>query len=103
MTLPLLAVGAVGTVGVVTHLVTPRVKEMVEAVVKNDLATATAINASLLPVYRGIFRTQGVITTKAALRLLGLPCGPVRLPLVEATPAEIEQLRCDLAAGGVRI
>ena len=48
-----------------------------------------------------MFRTQGVITTKAALALLGLPGGPVRLPLVDSTEAEIAQLRHDLAAGGV--
>ena len=41
--------------------------------------------------------------TKAALRLLGLPGGPVRLPLADATPAEVEQLRQDLTAGGVKI
>ena len=39
--------------------------------------------------------------TKAALRELGLPCGPVRLPLVDATAAQVAILRADLAAGGV--
>src|SRR5438309_1853536 len=59
--------------------------------------------ASLLPVYTGIFRTQGVILVKAALRELGLPAGPVRPPLVDATPEQIAQLRTDLAAGGVAL
>jgi len=62
---------------------------------------ARQINFSLLPVYTGMFRTQGVILTKAALTLQGLPSGPVRLPLVDATPEQIAQLRRDLAAGGV--
>jgi ABC-type enterobactin transport system permease subunit len=53
--------------------------------------------------YQGIFRNQGVILSKAALNLLGLPAGPLRLPLVEATEAEIEQLRQDLRAGGVHL
>ena len=61
------------------------------------------INESLLPVYTGIFRTQGVILTKAALQLQGLPSGPVRLPLVSATLGEIKQLREDLVAGGVSL
>jgi len=51
-------------------------------------------------VYSGIFRTQGVILTKAALRIQGLPAGPVRLPLVDATPEQEAQLHVDLA--GVR-
>jgi 4-hydroxy-tetrahydrodipicolinate synthase len=48
-----------------------------------------------------MFRTQGAILTKAALGLLGLPVGGVRLPLVEATPEQLAQLRTDLVAGGV--
>jgi 4-hydroxy-tetrahydrodipicolinate synthase len=38
---------------------------------------------------------------KAALSLLSLPSGPVRPPLVDATPEQIEQLRADLLAGGL--
>jgi 4-hydroxy-tetrahydrodipicolinate synthase len=48
-----------------------------------------------------MFRAQGVITTKTALALRGLPGGPLRLPLVALGAAETEQLRRDLAAGGV--
>jgi 4-hydroxy-tetrahydrodipicolinate synthase len=40
-----------------------------------------------------------VILAKAALALAGLPGGPVRPPLVDATPAEVARLRDDLAAG----
>jgi 4-hydroxy-tetrahydrodipicolinate synthase len=101
LNLPLLALGAVGVVSVVGHLVGPRLAELIAAVESGDLVKARAINESLLPVYTGIFRTQGVILVKAALRELGLPAGPVRPPLVDATPEQIAQLRTDLAAGGV--
>jgi 4-hydroxy-tetrahydrodipicolinate synthase len=103
LNLPLLAVGAVGVVSVVGHLVGTRLAELVAAVESGDLVKARAVNESLLPVYTGIFRTQGVITVKAALRALGLPAGPVRPPLVDATPEQVEQLRADLAAGGVQL
>src|ERR671938_117334 len=100
-TLPLLALGAVGVVSVVGHLVGPRLAELIAAVESGDLVKAREVNESLLPVYTGVFRTQGVILAKAALRELGLPAGPVRPPLVDATPEQIAQLRTDLAAGGV--
>jgi 4-hydroxy-tetrahydrodipicolinate synthase len=103
LNLPLLAMGAVGVVSVVGHLVGSRLAELVAAVEAGDLARAREVNDSLLPVYTGIFRTQGVILTKAALRELGLPAGPVRPPLVDATPEQITQLRADLAAGGVHL
>jgi 4-hydroxy-tetrahydrodipicolinate synthase len=102
LNLPILALGGVGFVSVVSHIVTPQLVELVNAYLAGDVARATSINLSLQPVYTGLFRTQGVILTKAALGLLGFPMGPVRLPLVDATAEEIAQLRADLAAGGVR-
>jgi 4-hydroxy-tetrahydrodipicolinate synthase len=48
-----------------------------------------------------MFRTQGVILSKAALALQGTPVGPVRLPLVDATDEQRAVLAQDLAAGGV--
>jgi 4-hydroxy-tetrahydrodipicolinate synthase len=103
VTLPLLSIGAVGVVGVPTHLVGVRTTEMVLAYENGDVARALAIHRSLLPAFTGLFRTQGVILTKAALRLVGLPGGPVRPPLVDATEAEVTQLRLDLVAAGVEL
>jgi 4-hydroxy-tetrahydrodipicolinate synthase len=100
LNLPMLVLGASGMISVVGHVVGDRLKEMALAMWAGDVATAREINAALLPVYTGIFRTQGVILTKAALRMQGLPAGPVRLPLVDATPEQEAQLRVDLA--GIR-
>ncbi|MEU1790954.1 4-hydroxy-tetrahydrodipicolinate synthase [Streptomyces sparsogenes] len=103
LNLPLLSVGAIGFVSVVGHLVTPELRALLEAHLAGDVAKATEIHQKLLPVFTGMFRTQGVITTKAALALQGLPAGPLRLPLVELTAEETEQLKRDLAAGGVQL
>jgi 4-hydroxy-tetrahydrodipicolinate synthase len=101
VTLPLLSVGAVGVVGVPTHLFGTETAEMIAAYLRGDVAGALALHRQLLPVFTGFFRTQGVILTKAALKLAGLPAGPVRPPLVDATDAQIEQLRRDAADAGV--
>ncbi|HEX6499504.1 MAG TPA: 4-hydroxy-tetrahydrodipicolinate synthase [Micromonosporaceae bacterium] len=100
-TLPLLAVGAVGVVGVPTHLFGRRTKTMIEAFERGDVAEALRLHRELLPAFLGFFRTQGVILTKAALRLRGLPAGPVRPPLVDATDAEVARLRADCAEAGL--
>ncbi|MDQ5975211.1 MAG: 4-hydroxy-tetrahydrodipicolinate synthase [Actinomycetota bacterium] len=102
LNLPLLSVGAAGMISVVGHVVGDRLKAMAEALWAGRTQEAIDINASLLPVYSGMFRTQGVILTKAALTMQGLPAGPVRLPLVDATEAQRDMLRADLALGGVR-
>lgn len=102
LNLPLLSVGAVGVVSVVGHLVGGRLREMIDAYEAGDIGAALRIHRELLPVYIGVFRTQGAILVKAALALQGFPAGPLRPPLVDATEAQINMLRDDLAAGGVK-
>lgn len=103
LTLPLLSVGAVGVVGVPTHLFGRETRAMIEAYERGDVAEALRLHHKLLPVYRGFFRTQGVILTKAALNLAGLPAGPVRSPLCDATASEIARLREDCAQAGLTL
>lgn len=102
-TLPLLAVGAVGVVGVPTHLFGRPTKAMIEAFERGEVAEALRLHHATLPAYTGFFRTQGVILTKAALAALGLPAGPVRSPLVDATESQIAQLRADCAEAGLTL
>jgi 4-hydroxy-tetrahydrodipicolinate synthase len=101
LTLPLLSVGAVGVVSVVGHALGSRIGRMISLYRAGDVEGARDLNASMIPAYVGMFRTQGAIMAKAALELLGQPGGPVRAPLVPATPEQVEQLRADLTAAGV--
>jgi 4-hydroxy-tetrahydrodipicolinate synthase len=103
LNLPLLSVGAVGFVSVCGHTVAADLKAMLNAWFSGDANKATEIHQKLLPVFTGTFRTQGAILTKAALNLMGLPGGFTRLPLVDATDAQIAQLKVDLQAGGVNL
>ena len=101
LTLPMLGVGAVGVVGTSTHFCGPQTKALIEAYERGDVAGALRLHRQLLPIFTGIFKTQGTILVKAGLKLRGRDVGPVRLPLVDATEHEIEHLREDLAAAGV--
>src|SRR3712207_3980393 len=101
---PLLALGAVGVVSVVGHLVGPRLAELIAAVESADLVKARAVNESLLPIYTGVMGGgQGAMMITAALRELHLPSGPMRPPLVDATPEQVAKLRADLTAGGIAL
>ncbi|HEY9275542.1 MAG: hypothetical protein RLY74_228 [Actinomycetota bacterium] len=103
LNLPLLSVGAVGFVSVCGHTVGSRLREMLDMWFSDKPENALKIHQELLPIFTGTFRTQGAILTKAALNLMGLPGGKVRLPLVDATPAQISQLKEDLSLGGVKL
>jgi 4-hydroxy-tetrahydrodipicolinate synthase len=96
--LPLLSVGGVGIVGTSTHFSGALTLELILAYERGDTELALRLHRQLLPIYTGIFRTQGVILVKAGLALQGRPVGGVRLPMVEATDHEISHLREDLAA-----
>ncbi|SCE75023.1 4-hydroxy-tetrahydrodipicolinate synthase [Micromonospora coriariae] len=103
LTLPALAVGGVGLVGTSTHFTGALTAQMIEAYDAGDMPTALTLHRRLLPLFTGIFRTQGTILVKAGLASLGLPAGPVRPPLVDATDDEIAQLRADFAAAGLEL
>lgn len=103
LTLPLLAIGAVGLVGTSTHFTGALAKQMIEAYGQGDSVTALALHRRLLPLFTGIFRTQGTILVKAGLAARGLPAGPVRPPLVDATDDQLAQLRADCAAAGLEL
>ena len=91
LTLPLLAVGAVGVIGVATHWAAPRFAEMIGSFAKGDLVGARQANEQLLPSYA--YETgeaaPNPIPAKAMMRVLGLPVGQCRLPLGPA-PAGLE-------------
>lgn len=83
MTLPLLAVGACGVIGVATHWAGPEMAEMLASFAKGDVDAARVTNARLVDSYA--FETcdeaPNPVPTKAMLRVLGLPGGPCRPPM----------------------
>jgi 4-hydroxy-tetrahydrodipicolinate synthase len=83
MTLPLLAVGAVGVIGTSTHWCGEIMSELVSAAVKGDLDRARQLNASLFASYEYESReiAQFALAVKVVMRALGLPAGPCRLPI----------------------
>ncbi len=82
-TLPLLAIGGTGVIGVATHWSAPEHAEMISAHAKGDVETARLVNARLLDSYD--FETWGgapqAVTTKALLRTLGIRVGLTRPPI----------------------
>ena len=105
LNLPLLALGAVGVVSVVGHIVGPRLAELIAAVESGDLVKARAVNESLLPVYTrrhgrrpGRDDDQGGAASCSA-------CPPDRCGRRWSTPPPRRSRSCaiDLAAGGIAL
>lgn len=79
--LPLLGVGGVGVVGTSTHFSGLQARAIIEAHAAGDLERAIAIHQRALPVFRGVFATQGCMMVKAALNARGWNVGTCRPPM----------------------
>lgn len=98
LTLPMLAAGAVGVVSVAGHVAARPIQEMIQAFFAGRVADALRVHRRLWPLFKVLFITTNPVPVKAAIRLSGFDCGKVRLPLVDATPKEEEQIRVVLQA-----
>ena len=84
-TLPMMAVGAVGVVSVISHLAGPAVKAMLKAATAGDYAEARRLHHELLPLAHACFLEPSPAPVKGALSRSWEPVGDVRLPLVAAS------------------
>jgi 4-hydroxy-tetrahydrodipicolinate synthase len=95
---PFAEIGGAGGVTVSSHLAGDRMKELYEAAHGGDVERARAIDRELADVYRTLFIAPAPATVKAALAMLGIDLGGVRLPLVEVDAAERAEVRRMLEA-----
>ncbi|GAA3710079.1 4-hydroxy-tetrahydrodipicolinate synthase [Microlunatus aurantiacus] len=101
LTLPLLSVGGVGVVGTSTHFSGVGMSRLIDAFVGGDPVTALEWHRRLLPIFTGVFVTQGCIMVKAGLRLQARGNGRLRPPMPPATETETASLRASLRAAGL--
>jgi 4-hydroxy-tetrahydrodipicolinate synthase len=98
LTLPMLSVGAYGIVSVASHVVGREMTSMINAFVEGRVEEAAKWHQKLLPIFQGLFLATNPTLVKAALNMSGIPVGGVRLPLVEAAPELVEEVRKRLKA-----
>ncbi len=92
MTLPLLAIGAKGVVSVASHLVGPKLQQMIQAFSYGQVQVATEIHLQLFPLFKALFATTNPIPVKQALKLQGWEVGSTRPPVCEADTAISQKL-----------
>jgi 4-hydroxy-tetrahydrodipicolinate synthase len=98
--LPFLELGGKGGILVYTHIVGPRVRELVTRFADGDAEGAREIEKELAPIIEAL-SVANPIPVKAALNMLGHDVGGHRLPLVEATEAEKTAIRGALERAGI--
>ncbi|MCL6445497.1 MAG: 4-hydroxy-tetrahydrodipicolinate synthase [Alicyclobacillus sp.] len=96
LTLPIMALGGYGVVSVASHVVGPELRAMMQAFVEGNHRTAATWHGRLLPLFDALFRVTSPAPLKAALAMMGLISGQLRLPLVEAPDDVQAELRQQL-------
>jgi 4-hydroxy-tetrahydrodipicolinate synthase len=99
LNLPILAVGGAGFISVAAHLVGRDLAEMAE-VFPSDAVKAREIHLRLVPLFAALFLEPNPGPLKAALNDRGLPAGPVRPPLADASEETLSALRTALEHAG---
>ncbi len=85
LTLPMLAVGGKGVISVIANIVPKMIVDMVEYFFKGETKKASELNQKLSPLYKTMFIETNPIPIKYAMSVLGMPSGPMRLPLTPPT------------------
>lgn len=92
-TWPMMAVGAVGVISVISHLAGEQVAAMVNAAVAGDLELARDLHRRLLPLGFACFLDPNPSPVKAALNALWEPVGNPRLPLVPSSEQTVAAIK----------
>lgn len=98
LTLPMMAVGAVGVVSVASHLAGPQIAAMVAAAAAGDWDRARKLHAALASLFEAIFLEPNPQPVKGALDAVWRPVGAPRLPLVPASVETVQAVKQALAA-----
>lgn len=97
LTLPMLALGALGVVSVASHLVGSQLQRMIQLFRSGQLDTALEIHLRLLPLFKDLFVETNPVPVKAAMQLQGWNVGSVRSPLAPLAPPSQARLKATLS------
>ncbi|NHN58008.1 MULTISPECIES: 4-hydroxy-tetrahydrodipicolinate synthase [Halorussus] len=106
LTLPMLSLGAAGTISVSANVEPERTVSLVEAGLSGDFAEAREIHEELAPLFRALFAETNPIPVKEAMEIRGYGPATLRSPLTRASEdvrAELAAILGELEAGGTEI
>ncbi|HIR56452.1 MAG TPA: 4-hydroxy-tetrahydrodipicolinate synthase [Candidatus Gallacutalibacter pullicola] len=99
--LPILALGGKGVISVFANICPAETHDICEKFFQGDLAGSRELFLKYLPLMEDLFMDVNPIPVKEAMNMMGMECGPCRLPLCEMSPAAKEKLAAALKKYGL--
>ena len=90
---PLLSLGGIGVISVLSNIAPKAAHDMVMSYLNGDHETARKFQLKMMPLISALFCEVSPIPVKAAMNLLGMEAGPLRRPLTEIEPQNLEKLK----------
>ena len=100
LTFPNLCLGGHGAISAVANVIPKEMKDICDLCAAGKYGEAREIHYRVLNLIRLLFIEPNPVPAKKALALMGLPAGPVRLPLVKMNPDNVEKLKAELKSLG---
>lgn len=88
--LPMLSIGCHGVISVASHVVGNEIQALIKAFLDGNREEATRMHLRLYKMFKGLFCATNPIPVKTAMNLMGFEAGGFRLPLTEASEAELK-------------
>ena len=98
---PMMALGAKGVISVVSNIAPEVMVKMSHLCLENDFEAASRIQIQYMDLIYALFIEVNPIPIKAAMNLLGMEAGPLRLPLCDISPENEKILRASMERMGL--
>ena len=103
LTVPMMAMGAAGTISVLSNVVPKEAVAMTDAAIAGDFATAAQLQCKLLPLINALFSEVNPIPAKAAVAAMGFGEEYLRLPLTPMEPETRQKLYAEMRKLGIEV
>ncbi len=100
---PMMALGAKGVISVASNIIPEVMVKMSHLCLENDFAAASELQIKYMDLIDALFIEVNPIPIKAAMNLLGMDAGSLRLPLCEISPKNLETLRSAMQRMGLPV
>ncbi len=100
---PLLSLGGQGVISVLSNIAPKYVHDMVMNYLNGDVQKSCQMQLDALPIIDALFCEVNPIPIKVAMNLMGLNVGPLRSPLCQMEPANVEKLKKALVDFGFEL
>jgi 4-hydroxy-tetrahydrodipicolinate synthase len=96
LNLPLLSVGAMGAISVVANVIPKQVSDMIDNFLAGNIREAERIHKKIFPLVKALFIETNPIPVKAALEMMSMMGGEIRMPLTPLSDKATSLLRAEM-------